>query len=81
MRRLLNWFKSFKGGFRPTIEIGFFNHNLDLRFFGILQIIFGYYSGEDHFLKIDGCDNVDLTAVSFNIWRFGGEIILNKIQD
>ena len=73
MRRLLNWFKSFKGGFVPNIEF---------RFFGILQIFIGYYEGEDdYFMKMDGCDTPDLTCVSFNIWKFGVEIVLNKTQE
>ena len=73
MRRLLNWFKSFKGGFKPQIE---------LRVFGIIQIFVGYYSGEDdYFLKADGCNTPDLTAVSFNIWKFGVEVVLNKTQE
>jgi hypothetical protein len=70
MRNLLNWFKSFKEGFKPNIEF---------RFLGILQIFIGYYKGEDpYFMKMDGCDTPDLTAFSFSIWKFGIEIVLNK---
>jgi hypothetical protein len=73
MKKAINWIKSFKDGFVPNIEF---------RFLGILQIFIGYYKGEDgYFMKMDGCDTRDLTSVSFSIWKFGIEIILNKHKD